>query len=242
MGKALAERYAQAGSRVYVTGRRPPPDPATTKHDKGSITTLQSDVSSATAREDLYKYVKKNLPDLNVLINNAGIARPVAIASDGPDTPWTERQTEINTVFCGPVHLSSLLVPLMLANQRPGQVINVTSGVAFFWNPAAPLYAACKAAARSYTTNLRFALRDTPIACIEVIPPMIETCLAGSKGGIPLEDFMEGIWPKLLEGQEEILHGQVDSEVVHEAQAIQAKLFNMITPYVQDVDHYSKRE
>ncbi|ORX40145.1 hypothetical protein BD324DRAFT_616559 [Kockovaella imperatae] len=243
VGRALAERFAKSGSRVFVTSRRPPPDPSTVKLDNGgTITTIQSDVSKSSERESLYEYVREHLPRLNILINNAGIARPVPMSQDGPGISWTERQLEIDTVVSGPIHLTSLLVPLMLENETEGQVINVTSGTAFFPNPSAPLYAACKAAARSYTITLRFALRETKIGVTEIIPPMIETGLDGSKGGIQLSDFMDGIWPKVLQGDEEVVYGITDSDLVKEARDIQDKCFGQMKQYLMDIDHYGKTE
>ena len=238
IGRALAQRYAASGSKVFVTSRKPAPNPSTVQHQKGSITTIQSDLSSAKQRQALYKTAQKEFPDLNILINNAGIARPVPLAEDGPDTSWDERQAEIDTVLSGPVHLTSLLLPLMLANGKPGVVINVTSGVAFFPNPAAPLYSACKHAMRAHTTLLRHSLRKTKTGVIDLCPPMLETGLAGSKGGASLEEFIDGVWPKIQEGQETITFGQLVMPQVDSLRGLQEELFAMLKPHVEGLTAY----
>ncbi|KAK4686477.1 putative oxidoreductase, partial [Tremellales sp. Uapishka_1] len=188
LGRALAERYVACGAKVYVTSRTS----ASSSAPQDSITTIQSDISSASDRESLARYVRQNLPLLNILVNNAGFARTVPLAKD-TDTPWSERQLEIDTDLAGPVHLTSMLVPLMLAHKQPGMVINVTSGVAFFPMPSAPMYSAVKHAFRAYTMTLRHALADTTLDVIEIIPPLIKTGLAGSDDGLPLDEFVEAI-------------------------------------------------
>jgi uncharacterized oxidoreductase len=65
----------------------------------------------------------------------------------------------------------------------------------------APVYSACKAAIHSYTITLRHALRNTPLRVVEVIPPAVQTGLAGpgaSAHGAPLDAFCDEVFPALL--------------------------------------------
>ena len=79
----------------------------------------------------------------------------------------------------GAVHLNHLLIPVMLSNEKPSLIVNVTSGGAYVPQPFAPIYGACKAALLSYTITLRHALRDTRLRVVELIPPAVATGLAG---------------------------------------------------------------
>jgi uncharacterized oxidoreductase len=81
------------------------------------------------------------------VINNAGVKRRVPLASD--TAAWPERQAEIDILFSAPVHLNHLLIPLMLRSNKPGMIVNVTSGGAFIPQVFAPLYSASKAALHS---------------------------------------------------------------------------------------------
>ncbi|GAB3885087.1 hypothetical protein GCM10029964_047210 [Kibdelosporangium lantanae] len=167
IGLGLAERHLAAGHRVLVTGRDPDRLAAVAERLPG-IETLANDIATPTGRRQLADHVRRTMPELDVLVNNAGIQRRVGIAEDR--APWSEAQHEIDTLLAAPVHIGQLLVPLMLAHGRPGVLVNVTSGGAFFPQPFAPLYSAAKAALHSYTVNLRHALKATGVRVVELIP------------------------------------------------------------------------
>jgi uncharacterized oxidoreductase len=195
IGCGLAKRYLAAGSTVLVTGRSAQ-KLEKAAHDLPGLLTFVNDISKPEAREVLAEHVSSNLPQLNVLINNAGIQRRVSLASDV--VPWSERQAEIDTLLAGPVHLNHLLVPLMLKHNQPGLIV-VTSGGAFVPQVFAPVYSACKAALHSYTVTLRHALQATPLRVIELIPPAVQTALAGPGGthGAPLDQFCDAVFQSL---------------------------------------------
>jgi NAD(P)-dependent dehydrogenase (short-subunit alcohol dehydrogenase family) len=106
-------------------------------------------ISKVEERHALASHVESHLPDLDVLINNAGIQRRVSLASD--TVAWPERQAEIDILLSAPVHLNHLLIPLILRSNEPGMIVNVTSGAAFVPQVFAPLYSASKAALHNYT-------------------------------------------------------------------------------------------
>jgi len=196
IGLALAQRYARRGARVMVTGRH-----ATTldraARDNPGLETFVSDIADPASRTDLADHLVKVMPDLDVVVNNAGIQRRVPLAADA--APWTERAREVETLLGGPVHLNHLLIPVLLAHGRRATIVNVTSGGAFVPQPFAPLYSAAKAALHSYTVNLRFALRETPIRVAELIPPAVATALSGldDPHGSSVDDFADAVFPKL---------------------------------------------
>ncbi|MEW1646000.1 SDR family NAD(P)-dependent oxidoreductase [Streptomyces sp. NPDC091219] len=198
IGLGLAARYHKAGHRVLVTGRSPERLAAVAEELPG-LATFANDIASPQGRQDLADHVRQAMPDLDVVISNAGIQRRIGIAVD--NAPWAEVQNEIDILLAGPVHLSRLLVPQLLTHRRPSVYVNVTSGGAFLPQPFAPLYSAAKAALHSYTMNLRHALQATSCQVVELIPPAVATQLAGpgQNHGADPEKFCDAVFP-LLDG------------------------------------------
>jgi uncharacterized oxidoreductase len=199
IGLGLAKRYLAVGSSVLITGRNPKKLESAQRALPGLLT-LVNDISKPEERQTLAKQVEQQMPDVNVLINNAGIQRRVSLASD--TAAWPERQLEIDTLLSGPIHLNHLLVPLMLKHNRPSLLVNVTSGGAFVPQVFAPVYSACKAALHSYTVTLRHALQATPIRVVELIPPRVQTALGGhgATQGAPLDEFCDEVFTALQRG------------------------------------------
>jgi uncharacterized oxidoreductase len=197
IGKGLAARFLAVGSNVLITGRNAEKLEKTSKELSG-LQTYVNDISNVAQREALAKYVREIMPSINVLINNAGIQRRVSLASD--NASWAERQIEIDTLLSAPVHLNHLLIPLMLLHGKPSVIINVTSGGAYIPQVFAPIYSACKAALHSYTITLRHALANTNCRVVELIPPAVQTSLAGPglNHGAPLDEFCDAVFSKLI--------------------------------------------
>ncbi|MFD3450768.1 SDR family NAD(P)-dependent oxidoreductase [Streptomyces sp. NPDC058691] len=206
IGLGLAARYLQQGHRVVITGRSPDRLAAIADQLPG-IETLTSDIGTPHERQKLADRIRNSMPELDILINNAGIQRRVAIAAD--DAPWAEAQNEIDILLAGPIHLGRLLLPHLLAHGRPSVLVNVTSGGAYIPQPFAPLYSAAKAALHSYTVNLRHALQATPCRVVELIPPAVATALAGPghNHGADPQEFCDTVFPLLDGTQPEVGFG-----------------------------------
>jgi uncharacterized oxidoreductase len=225
IGLGLATRYQAAGHRVLVTGRSADALDRAAKDHPGLLT-FRNDIGRPGERERLADHVRTRLPGLDVLINNAGIQRRVALAAD--DAPWPERQTEIDILLAAPIHLNHLLIPAMLEHGRPSTIVNVTSGGAYVPQPFAPIYSACKAALHSYTVTLRHALADTPCRVVELIPPAVATGLAGpeNKHGAPIDDFCDAVFPALQnEKSTDIGYGRTDTPALHAQISAAAAVF-----------------
>src|SRR5438309_119245 len=74
IGRAFAKRFLDLGNNVIVCGRRPE-KLAEVKESLPEAHALVCDVSNAAARQKLAEHVIDEFPDLNVLVNNAGIQR-----------------------------------------------------------------------------------------------------------------------------------------------------------------------
>lgn len=190
------------------------------------LLTFVADMGDPSAREALASQVLEVLPALSMVINNAGIQRRIPLAAD--TAPWSDRQAEIDVLLAGPIHLNSLLVPMMLDADRDGTIVNVTSAGAYLPQPFAPVYSACKAALHSATMTLRHALLGTRIRVMELVPPAVATGLAGpgATHGAPLDEFCDAVFPRILEGDDdEIGFGPIATEGFEKPRATYREMF-----------------
>jgi uncharacterized oxidoreductase len=229
IGRGLAARFLGAGSTVLITGRNPEKLDRAARELPG-LKTFVNDIGKAEEREKLAACVRETIPALNIVVNNAGNQRRVSLAAD--KAPWAERQSEIDTLLCGPVHLNHLLVPTILSHGRPSIIVNVTSGGAYVPQPFAPIYSACKAALHSYTVNLRFALANTDCRVVEIIPPAVRTALAGpgATHGAPLDEFCNAVFSALsVPDMMEIGFGVTAGEAFNEPKRLYRALFEQFS-------------
>jgi uncharacterized oxidoreductase len=190
IGFALAEQFIKAGSEVIVCGRRM--DKLEEARAKlPGLHIRQCDVSDKSQRENLFEWTKAQFPDLNVLVNNAGIQlRHNFLSGVNVDAATQEVQTNL----LAPIHFCELYISGLL-NQRNPVIINISSGLGFVPIARMPVYCATKAAIHSFTWSLRHQLKDTPIQVFEVIPPTVDTELdhgtrPASFRGISVHDFI----------------------------------------------------
>jgi len=202
IGKGLAALFIKAGSKVLVTGRNAE-KLKSAANDIPGLQTYVNNIGDPSQRELLAQHIRKIMPGLNVIINNAGIQRRVSLASD--NAPWTERQAEIDILLSAPVHLNHLLIPTLLNGNKQSLVVNVSSGGAFIPQVFAPIYSACKAAVHSYTMVLRHSLANTNCRVVELVPPAVQTALAGPglNHGSPLDEFCNTVFNKLILGEDD---------------------------------------
>jgi uncharacterized oxidoreductase len=228
IGLGLAQRHLAAGHRVMITGRSDG-RLATAAGRLPGVETFANDIAAPEGREALADHVRQAMPELDVLISNAGIQRRVGIAADR--SPWDEVQNEIDILVAAPIHLSRLLVPQMLSHGRPGVLVHVTSGGAFFPQPFAPVYSAAKAALHSYTVNLRHALEATPVRVVELIPPAVATALAGpgQAHGADLDDFCDAVFPMLDGSHPEVGFGPTAAPGFTEQRMAERRTFEALS-------------
>ncbi|HUX11935.1 MAG TPA: SDR family NAD(P)-dependent oxidoreductase [Spirochaetia bacterium] len=206
IGRAFAQQFAARGNRVIICGRRAERLAQTEKENTGVVGRV-CDVSLAEDREELARWAQREFPDLNFLINNAG----VQLAADLTHPVDLARiHTEIETNLVAPIHLTSLFAA-HLSEKKSGAIINISSGLAFAPIAFMPVYCATKAAVHSMTLSLRHQLRTTSVKVFEIAPPGVDTELgherrsdrSQSHGGMPVAEFiaaaMEAIESDVLE-------------------------------------------
>lgn len=189
IGRALAQRLHDAGNRVIVAGRNRAALRETAA-GRERITAHELDIGDPASIEAFATRVVREHPDLNVLVNNAGVMRRENLRVRGD---LKDAEETITTNLLGPIRLTNALVE-HLVKQDGGTIINVTSGLAFVPAAASPTYSASKAAMHAYTVCLRLQLKGA-VTVVEWVPPALQTELTPGQsqreGYMPLDEFMD---------------------------------------------------
>jgi uncharacterized oxidoreductase len=205
IGLALAWRFYGKGNGVIICGRRED-KLAEVKQKMPDVITRVCDVSNAGEREELIRWATSEFPDLNVLVNNAGIQRQIDLKQD---EPWRATESEITINLEAPIHFSQLIYP-HLQGKPNATIANVTSGLSFVPLANVPVYCATKAALHSFTLSLRWQLRDTGVEVVEIIPPAVDTDLQAPglhTFGVNVDEFADYVFDQLEAGKTEIAYG-----------------------------------
>lgn len=212
IGLALTEVFSREGNRVIICGRR-----------KENLLSVQGkfpkikfkvcDVADAGERQALFEWTIVNFPDLNILVNNAGIQRQIDFTKGTRDLLNGDDEIQIN--FSAPVQLSALFIPHLM-KQGEAAIVNISSGLGFIPLTIMPVYCATKAALHSFSWSMRHQLRKTKVKVFEVIPPTVDTELDGGAReqrrqeyrGIPPVEVAEATLAGLRKDEYEIAVGQ----------------------------------
>ncbi|TCQ08883.1 putative oxidoreductase [Rhizobium sp. PP-F2F-G36] len=191
IGRELAGRFHAQGNTVIIAGRRQDRlDEVAADHD--GIVGYALDISSPESIAAFATDVIRNHPELNVLINNAGVMMFEDLTQS---RDLTDAESTIVTNLLGPIRLTNALID-HLTTRPDAAIVNVSSGLAFVPLVSTPTYSATKAAIHSYTVSLRDALKGK-IEVIELAPPAVQTELTPGQstrsGYMPLNDFMDEV-------------------------------------------------
>ena len=191
IGRALAEAFHARGNHVIIGGRRQEVIDEMIATNPG-MHGLPVDVQDAGSIEAFAGRVQEQFPQLNVLINNAGISRREDLAAGNTDIAIS--RSIIMTNIVGVLQMTAALLPLL--RRQPGAtIITTSSGLGFVPFAPFPTYSASKAFLHSWVQSLRFQLRSTSVEVLELIPPYVQTALAGPHGptdphAMPLAEYV----------------------------------------------------
>jgi 3-hydroxy acid dehydrogenase / malonic semialdehyde reductase len=165
-GAAIARRYAGAGVRVVAVARRV--DRLSVLVDEfGGDLIFDSglDVRDRDAIEQLVASLPPEFAEVDVLVNNAGLALGLEPAQEADLDSWEQM---IETNCTGLVYVTRALLPGMVARRR-GHVVNLGSIAGTYPYPGGNVYGATKAFVHQFSLNLRADLHGTGIrvTCIE---------------------------------------------------------------------------
>ncbi len=169
IGRALAERFRDAGYEVWATARKADD---VSRLDTAGFTGRQLDVNDAQALQGLSEEIQALHGGLDILINNAGYGAMGPLLDGGVEA--LQRQFETNVFAL--VGVTRALFPALRRNK--GLVVNIGSVSGVLVTPFAGAYCASKAAVHALSDALRLELAPMGIRVMEVQPGAIATQFA----------------------------------------------------------------
>ncbi len=174
IGKATARKLAQSGYNLIITGRRED----RLKELKSELTeqstdvlTLCFDIRSTSAIEEAVQQIPAEWMNIDVLVNNAGLAAGADPIYEGL---WSDWEQMIDTNIKGLLYLSKLIIPNMM-ERKSGHIINVSSIAGKETYANGNVYCATKHAVEAITKGMRIDLLPYNIKVSSVSPGMVET-------------------------------------------------------------------
>lgn len=228
IGLALAETFHARGNTVIIAGRRKRLlDEIIAKHP--GMIGMALDIDDPAAIGTFARDIRAQFPALNVLINNAGISRPENLQTGVSDLGTAE--AIVLTNILGVLRMTAELMP-QLVSQPASTIITTTSGLAFVPRAPYPTYCASKAFLHTWLLSLRAQLRDTPVEVLELVPPYVQTELAGAAQAtdphaMPLADYINEVITLLESG--DLPGGEIlVKRVLHLRQAAEKGEFDQV--------------
>lgn len=167
IGEASVRAFADAGWHVVATGRRA--DRLATLAGE-RVHTLAFDIRDEAARDEALATLPAPFSEIDLLINNAGLALGLEPAFKASLDNW---RTMIDTNVTALVSITHKLLPGLV--ERKGGIINLSSVAATYPYPGGNVYGATKAFVRQFTLNLRADLIGTGVRVTSIEPGMVET-------------------------------------------------------------------
>lgn len=171
IGRACALKFLEAGYRVIITGRNAARLEEIHASYPADTYVLNFDVRDRKACEEAVASLPAEWSEIDVLVNNAGLALGLEPEFEGDYADW---DTMIDTNIKGLLTMTRTIVPGMVARNR-GHVINIGSvaGDAAYAN--GNVYCATKAAVKSITDGLRIDVAHTSLRVTLLKPGLVET-------------------------------------------------------------------
>lgn len=175
IGEATAKKLAQRGHSLWITGRRQNRlsllAEELASEFQVKIETFCFDVQDRKEVDQFLGQVRSRLPDLDVLINNAGLAKGIDKIQDARVEDWEQM---IDTNLKGLLYLTRGIVGAMIA-RKAGMIVNVGSVGGRWVYPGGVVYCATKFAVRAISEGLRMDLAGSGVRVCNIEPGMVET-------------------------------------------------------------------
>lgn len=197
IGLACARKFAKNGDRVILTGRNEKRLPEIQKELMGEgaeVLTLVFDVRNREEAKRQLSELPKEWQDIDVLVNNAGLALGLEPEQDGNMDDW---DTMIDTNIKGLLTMTRLVVPRMV-KRNSGHIINVGSIAGDAAYAGGNVYCATKAAVKAITDGLRIDVAHTSIRVTNLKPGLVETNFSNTRfhgDAVRAAKVYEGIKP-----------------------------------------------
>jgi NADP-dependent 3-hydroxy acid dehydrogenase YdfG len=162
----MARKFVGGGHKVIATGRRKDRLDALAAELGKNLLAVAMDVADQASVESALAGLPAAWQEIDVLINNAGLALGIEPAHKAL---WEDWETMIETNCKGLVRMTRLVLPGMVARGR-GTVINLGSVAGAYPYPGGNVYGATKAFVDQFTLNLRADLAGTGVRATNLAP------------------------------------------------------------------------
>jgi 3-hydroxy acid dehydrogenase/malonic semialdehyde reductase len=167
-GAAIVRRFAAEGIRVVALARRQDRLAGLAAELGDSVLPVRLDVRDRAAVQDVVAGLPAEFAEIDVLVNNAGLAKGLKPAQEADLDDWEEM---IDTNCKGLVYCTRAILPGMVARGR-GHVVNLGSVAGTYPYPGGNVYGATKAFVHQFSLNLRSDLHGTGVRATSVEPGM----------------------------------------------------------------------
>lgn len=175
IGKACAIEFAKLGANLLLAARRKDRldvlSKSLVKKYKIKVHTIKLDVRNFEEVKFQIDNLDKFWQNIDILINNAGLARGFSKLHEGSIDEWNEM---IDTNIKGLVFVTRLVLPKMVKS-KSGHIINIGSTAGHEVYPYGNVYSATKFAVKALTQSIRLDVLDKGIKVSSVDPGMVET-------------------------------------------------------------------
>ena len=174
IGEGCARRFAMGGYNLILTGRNSDKLTSLKKEleEEGvHVLTLAFDVRDREAAKHAIDSLEDNWKEIDVLINNAGLARGLDPEYEGDFDDWDQM---IDTNIKGLLTMTRLIVPDMVKRDH-GHVINIGSVAGDAAYAGGNVYCATKSAVKAITDGLRIDVAHTKVRVTNIKPGLVET-------------------------------------------------------------------
>lgn len=172
-GAACARIFAREGNRLVLTARRIDPLLMLQEELSARCEThiIPLDVTDREAVQGTLEGLPQAFREINVLINNAGLALGLEPAQRVDLDDW-ERMVDTN--IKGVMYCTRTVLPGMVARNR-GHIVNISSTAGEWPYPGGNVYGGTKAFVTQFSRNLRADLLGTGVRVTCIQPGMAET-------------------------------------------------------------------
>lgn len=175
IGEATALLLAKNNYNIIITGRREEKldllKKKITAETNSEVFTLNFDIRSLPENEAAVKSLPMEWQNIDLLINNAGLAAGYNSIQEGVIDDW-ERM--IDTNIKGILYITRLISPKMV-ERGTGHIINISSVAGKETYPFGNVYCASKHAVQSLTKGMRIDLLKHGIKVSSVSPGAVDT-------------------------------------------------------------------
>ena len=174
IGESCTRKFAQAGFDLIITARR---EDCLQKQKMElerlgiRVLPLTFDVQDRMAARQAIESLPDDWKEIDVLVNNAGLARGLEPEYEGNEQDWDEM---IDTNIKGLLTMTRLIVPAMV-ERNEGHVINIGSVAGDAAYAGGNVYCATKAAVKTITDGLRIDVAESAVRVTNVKPGLVET-------------------------------------------------------------------